>query len=194
MEIYACGLNSHNQLALSTDSRDVTTFLKIMKGKRLRVLCAVWSAIIIEVDEQLFYQGYYQSGPKSCNISYSKDIKSIFGDIEGIQGALTTDSNFSKLVPNDSCSDPLKFQRSQQNWHRDQDFELEHIAIAGNGQVAIVAHEKSKCNEPWSINLGATSTSFLRPYIDFHIESLIGGLTESFLEVWPLHQMLQEAG
>ena len=148
MEIYACGLNSHKQLAPSSDSHNITTFLKIAKGKQLRVWCVIWSAIIIEVDEQLLYQGYYQSGPEECKISSLKDIKSIFGDIEGIQGALTTDGSFNELVPNNqSCSDALKFQRSQQSWHRDQKLQLLHIAIAGNGQVAVVAHSKSTCNE-----------------------------------------------
>ena len=148
MEIYACGLNSHRQLAWSADSQDITTFLKIVKGKRLRVLCGIWSAIVIEVDEQLVYQGYYQSGPKGCNISYSTAIKSIFGDIRGIQGALTTDGSLFELVSKNSCSEPLEFQRSPQNWLRDPELQLEHIVIAGNGQVAVVAHAKRcKCNE-----------------------------------------------
>lgn len=148
MDIYACGLNSHKQLVWSAGSQDITTFLKIAKGKRLRVLCGIWSASVIEVDEQLLYQGYYQSGPKDCNISYSKAIKSIFGDIGGIQGALTTDGSLYELVPNNSCSAPLRFQRSPQNWLRDPELQLEHIAIAGNGQVAVVAYVKrSKFNE-----------------------------------------------
>ena len=148
MEIYACGLNSHKQLAPSSDSHNITTFLKIATAKQLRVFCVIWSAIIIEVDEQLLYQGYYQTGPEEFKISFPKDIKSIFGDIEGIQGALTTDGYFYELVPNNkSCSNAMKFQRSQQNWHRDQKLQLVHISIAGNGQVAVVAHSKSMCNE-----------------------------------------------
>ena len=117
----------------------------------------------MEVDGQLLYHGYYQSGPKDCNISCSKAIKSIFGDIEGIQGALTTDGRFNELVPNDSSSDPLKFQGSQQSWHRDQEFEMDHIAIAGNGQVAIIAHARSKCNKPWLMNFRVVSCSFASP-------------------------------
>ena len=144
MEIYACGLNSHKQLTLNTSSQDITTFLKIAKGNRLRVLCVTWSAIIIELDGQLLYQGFYKTSLKDCKICYSKAIRSIFGDIEGIQGALTTDGHLNELVPNDSCSGSLKFQRSQQNRHREEELQLEHISIAGNGRVAVVAQARSK--------------------------------------------------
>lgn len=146
MELYACGLNAHKQLTPDTDSQNITTFRKIAAGRQVKVLRASWCATILELDGQLEYHGHHASGLSDCLVNHTDDLRSLFDGIQGIQGALTTDGHLLDLLQDNSRSNVLTFQRSKGIWREGEELSLKHVAIAGNGQVAVVAHTSTCCS------------------------------------------------
>lgn len=140
MEIFACGLNAHGQLIPRSGCANVTTFQKIAEGQRVVVLSACWCATLLHIDGQLHYRGYYEARPSDYLVICPEGtIVSAFGDHQGIRGALTAEGNLLELVRHSSRSDALLFKNPSQNWTWAQEHPLEHIALAANGQIAVVA-------------------------------------------------------
>ena len=140
MEILACGLNAHGQLILRNDHTNITTFQKMAKGHRVVVLSACWCATLLCIDGQLHYRGYYEARPSDYHVTCPEDtIVSAFGDHQGIHGALTAEGSLLELVRHSPRSDALLFQNPSQSWTRANGCSLEHVALAANGQIAVVA-------------------------------------------------------
>lgn len=140
MEIFACGLNAHGQLILRRDCANVTTFQKMAEGHRAVVLSACWCATLLYIDGHLHYRGYYEARPSDYLVTCPEGtIMSAFGDHQGIRGALTAEGSLLELVRHSPRSDALLFQNPSQSWTWTKGCSLEHVALAANGQIAVVA-------------------------------------------------------
>ena len=146
MELYACGLNAHQQLQPNAESQDLYTFQKVAEGSTLRIFCTLWSATVLEIDCRLVFRGYHASGLTNCTISgprpqRSNGVISIFGDLNGVIGALTPEGGLLELVKNEQRPDELIFRRRQQVWLQHDGNVIEHVSIAGNGKVAAITRK-----------------------------------------------------
>lgn len=137
MDLYSCGLNAHKQLNSKTSCKNLTTFQKTAGGDRVKPLCATLSATVIDVNGQLEYHGYHKSGLSDGMLSYTEGVRSIIGDFEGIHGALTIDGNLCGLELQGTSSG-LFLSRTEQRWRGTEAVLLQYVAIAGNGQVAVI--------------------------------------------------------
>lgn len=142
MELYASGFNSHGQLRpnprkLSPD--DLLTFQKIAEGGTIRVLCALWSATVIEVDGRLLFRGFDESGMLDSFISglAANQIKSVFGDTSGILGALTQEGEIWRFVSRAGSLVFVRHEFSAGCFLVRRALCVDHLAIADNGQVCI---------------------------------------------------------
>ena len=138
MELYGCGLDAHGQLKSDGGHENITTFQRIGAGSHTKVLCATLAATIIDVDGRLTYHGYHKSGVTGNIASNSQVIRSVIGDIDGIYGALTVEGDLLKLDGDRLSHNTLHLRVTKQNWWRRERLSLEHIAVGGNGQVAVI--------------------------------------------------------
>ena len=139
MEVYACGFNAHGQLDQKASRQNINSFHKVAEGIRsTRILCATWCATILDIDGLLTYRGYHKSGLRDCLVSSAEEVKSVFGDVGGICGALTPDGNLLELVRDDTRPGTLHFRVASQEWIGDEKSSVEHVSIAGNGRVAMI--------------------------------------------------------
>lgn len=156
MEVYACGLNAHHQL-LSTQgdethsSPNLNTFQKVAAGKAIRIIRVLWCATILEIDDQLIFQGYHPSVLANRKIPISKndgadELISFFGDMSGVVGALSRNGEIQELATNEKRPDELVFETRQEVWLQQNRNTIEHVSIAGNGEVAVVLRKYSSPN------------------------------------------------
>ena len=138
MEIYSCGLNAHKQLDSKTSYNNLATFQRTAEGDRVSVLCATLCATIIDVDGQVEHRGYHTSGQSVRYISHKDEVQSFIGDISGIHGALTKDGTFCELERHRTSSDSFLLRLTEHRWRGREALSLEHVAIAGNGQIAVI--------------------------------------------------------
>ena len=147
MELYACGMNAHQQLQSDSGNllhshRNIHSFQRVAEGRIIRILCNLWCATILEIDAGHIYQGYHSSGITKASIlrpsAESIGRFSIFGDLYGVLGALGTNGQLLDLVRSEDQSDKLVFRRRQPSWLQQDGSLIKHISIAGNGEVAVV--------------------------------------------------------
>lgn len=142
MELYASGFNAYGQLVSNSNDRkykDLTSFQKTAEGNRIRVRCAVWSATVIEVDDTLLFRGFHESGLTNAVISGLSThlLKTVFGDMTGILGALTVNGEIWILAAQSGGLMFIKHQFSSDSYIAREGTQIDQIAIAGNDQVCI---------------------------------------------------------
>ena len=153
MELYACGLNAHQQLSSDSISQDRSSqifynFKKVATGADINIYCTLWCATIFEIDERLVFRGYHLSGLTECLIirpssQRSHGLKSVFGDLSGVVGALAMNGELLELVRNDERPDEMLFRRRSLSWLQQDGNMIDHVSIAGNGETAVVTHNHS---------------------------------------------------
>ena len=142
MEIYACGINSHGNLSSKLPRKNVTSFQKIAEGEQVKFLGATWCALILEINGELTYRGYHTSGLSNCSIAHQVDVRSAFGDTEGVQGGLSTDGEFLQLAHQDAHLDTLEFcVEGRKGFGRGQSA-IQCIALAANGDLAVIIRKQ----------------------------------------------------
>ncbi len=71
--------------------KDILSFRKIATGTtKIRVLCALWSATVLEIDNQLVFNGYFDANSSCCISLFDKNnrnIKNKRGDNDNRGGA-----------------------------------------------------------------------------------------------------------
>lgn len=162
MELYATGFNAHTQL-LPTPSpyptpsppppSDLLTFQKIASGtSSIRVLCALWSTTVFEIDHQLFLNGFHDTSiyhNEPITGLSARDVKAVFGDAGGgVIGALGWRGELWKVVEREGGLGFLECEVERGSWLGLEREEgegagerrgvIDWIAVAENGQVGVV--------------------------------------------------------
>jgi len=151
MELYACGLNAHQQLCTNSEnesepSQNLYEFQKVEDCKTVRIFCALWCATILEIDDRLVFRGFHTSGLTNCSISgpgpgESHGIRSVFGDLSGVIGAIADDGLLLELGRTYPQADNLIFRRRRTAWLHQRGNVVDHVSIARNGQIAVVTRK-----------------------------------------------------
>lgn len=151
MELYACGLNAHQQLCTPSEhqngsSQSLYDFEKVADCKTVRIFCALWCATILEIDDRLVFRGFHSSGLTSCPIAGPTSgkghcIQSVFGDLSGAIGAVADSGLLLELGRTDVPADELIFMPRQTAWLHQRGHVVDHVSIARNGQIAVVARK-----------------------------------------------------
>ena len=151
MELYACGLNAHQQLCTTSENQNnscqnLYDFQKVADCKNVRIFCALWCATILEIDDRLHFRGFHSSGLTSCTISGPRSgqghgIRSVFGDLSGVIGAIADDGLLLELGRTDPPADELIFTRRPTAWLHQRGHLVDHVSIARNGEIAVVARK-----------------------------------------------------
>ena len=140
MKIYACGFNAHNQLSfepLNNRHEDIDRFVCIHTASHVNLLCALWSSTVLEVDGELVLRGLQHTAINEGVIRGidARDVSMLYGDHTGVLGALTKDGSVWGLVADQDSLRMVPEQKMQAP--------IQHIAIAGNGEVCICRHKSS---------------------------------------------------
>ena len=153
MELFACGLNAHQQLSSYSINQDRSSQIlynikKVATGADINIYCTLWCATIIEIDKQLVFRGYHLSGLTECLIVWpssqrSHGLNSVFGNLSGVVGALAIDGELLELVRNDERPDEMLFRRRSLSWLQQDGNVIDRVSIAGNGVTAVVTHNHS---------------------------------------------------
>lgn len=142
MEIHACGFNAHNQLSFESvdnDPKDIDQFACIYMARHIKVLCALWSTTVLEVDGELVLRGSQHTALNRGLIRLDTcDVSRLYGDQTGVLGALAKDGSIWSLKAAETS-----LQMVPERFHRKAEVPIQHIAIAGNGEVCICRHMSS---------------------------------------------------
>ena len=137
-----CGFNAHHQLVGPEhhSDEDILKFRRICQSPYLKVRCALWSCTIVENDGVLIHRGFRTSGLSSISIDGPppRNIKTFFGDVSGMIGALTKDGSvllFSDDPGQLNDSRLRKYRFDENSFLFQQNLIVEHLTIANNGEV-----------------------------------------------------------
>ena len=151
MALYACGFNPHGQLlpdASRDPPQDLRILTKIAEGDFIRVRCVFWSATILEIDGVLIYRGSHTSRLSTCceiEGPPASDIKTFFGDVSGVLGALTNDGVILTLQ---AYSNGLVLKKHPHcTFIYLRGLVVDHIAISGNEQVCLATHKSDRVDD-----------------------------------------------
>ena len=144
MKIYACGFNAHNQLSFeSVDNHadDIFHFSCIYTANHASLLCALWSSTVLEVDGEMVLRGSQYTAVNGGLIRglNSCDVSTLYGDHTGVLGALAKDGSVWILKP-----DQNSLQMVPLRHHQQAQASVQHIAIAGNGEVCVCKRTSSR--------------------------------------------------
>ena len=144
MELYMCGFNAHCQLVDQgyQTNENILEFKKVYQSPYIRVRCALWSSTVVEDDGSLIHRGFRVSGldPVSIDGAPPRTIKTLFGDASGILGALTKGGSIHLFADDVDQSNGWRLRKHRfdaDNFLYRQNFIIDHIAIADNGEVCI---------------------------------------------------------
>ncbi|KAL9100207.1 MAG: hypothetical protein Q9163_004390 [Psora crenata] len=146
MELYATGFNEHQQLISHNvdDHGDITTFQHVhsVPTGRIKVWAALWSATVIESQGQLWHYGC--SGSRTMTTSIKglevEDVRSVFGDLSGLLGAVGKDGSLYVFYPDPRESMVVRPVFRRHKWlggkgFAKQGWKLEHVAVADSDDI-----------------------------------------------------------
>ena len=139
-----CGFNAHYQLVDQEYQNDenILVFTKVCQSPYIRVCCALWSCTVVEDDGSLVHRGFRASGldPVSIEGTPPRNIKTLFGDVSGVMGALTKNGSIHLFTDDADQTNGLRLRKHRfdaDNFLSRQKLIIDHIAIADNGEVCI---------------------------------------------------------
>lgn len=142
MKVYACGFNAHNQLGfepLQIRLDDIDQFVCIYKARHVKLQCALWSSTVLEVDGELVLRGSQHTAINEGLIRLGAcQVSRLYGDHTGVLGALAKDGSIWSLKANQDS-----LQMVPERGHQIAKAAIQHIAIAGNGEVCICRRTSS---------------------------------------------------
>ena len=142
MLLYMCGFNPHRQLSRETEE-NISKFQRVCRSPQFKVWCALWSANVIEDDTTLIHCGYCPPKLDETIIDGppSRNLKAIFGDLGGVLGALSTDGSLYIFHNRSEGGHSPVFKKhrfDEESFIARQNLAIDHIAIADNGEVAVI--------------------------------------------------------
>ena len=142
MELYVCGFNAHKQLLQSSEP-EIIQFKKAYQSPKLQVRCALWSSMITEDGDVLIHTGFRSLGKDPVAVAGPppSNITSVFGDINGVLGALTKDGSLyvSHIqTPEGGHPSLMECRFDDESSIRKQKLAIIHLAIADTGEVCII--------------------------------------------------------
>ena len=158
MELYMCGFNAHQQLVdQEYQHENILNFKKVYQSPYIRVRCVLWSCTVVEDDGSLVHRGFRASGldPVSIDGAPPRNIKTLFGDVSGIIGALTKNGSIHLFADDIDQSDGWRLRKHRfdaDNFLSRQNLIIDHIGIADNGEVCICTSWSHVSEQPTFAN------------------------------------------
>ena len=101
MQLYSTGFNAHHQLNPHNPQPDstISTFQLVIDSPssprdNIKIHAALWSVTVLEINSQLYHYGYNgrdNSTPVPITGQDARNVKTIFGDVSGVLGAVGRD-------------------------------------------------------------------------------------------------------
>lgn len=130
MQLFATGLNAHGQLSAAHSGQDLNSFVALTAptpGEPVHLLHASWSSTVLQIGSQVATLGLQRvAGREIVNVDGNSFFDG-FGDHDGMLGCLDNEGRLWLQT-----SQGLQCQADP-----DGSPSIGHIALAGNGKVAI---------------------------------------------------------